>query len=104
MAAKQRIDYIDLMKGIVIMLVLMIHFDIEFGNHIDDMLLYVRMPVYIFLSGLFYSNYSSFKELVIKKTNKYIIHSYSLVYLHWFYTVLHCLMQVFLSLKVMCII
>ena len=73
MAAKQRIDYIDLMKGIVIMLVLMIHFDIEFGNHIDDMLLYVRMPVYIFLSGLFYSNYSSFKELVIKKTNKYII-------------------------------
>ncbi|MGN0214134.1 MAG: acyltransferase family protein [Muribaculaceae bacterium] len=73
MAVKQRVEYVDLMKGITIIAVLMIHCDIVFGNHIDNMLLYVRMPVYIFLSGLFYSNYSSFKELIIKKTNRYII-------------------------------
>ncbi|MGM9803879.1 MAG: acyltransferase family protein [Muribaculaceae bacterium] len=73
MALKQRVEYIDLMKGITIIAVLMIHCDIMFGNHVDNMLLYVRMPVYIFLSGLFYSNYSSFKVLIIKKINRYII-------------------------------
>lgn len=55
-----------------------------------DMLSYARIPIYIFLSGLFFSTYDSFKEFVVKKANRYIIpfcffFIISLPLLQWYY-------------------
>lgn len=73
MAEKERIEFIDLMKGITIILVVAFHYCVYASPIIDGMLLNVRMPVYIFLSGLFFSTYGSFKRLVVKKINRYIL-------------------------------
>lgn len=55
---KSRIEYIDLMKGICITLVVLIHCKISFDNeHIVNMLEHLRMPLYFFLSGLFFKKY-----------------------------------------------
>lgn len=71
---KQRIDYIDLAKGICILLVLLNH---TFGplnkTGVNTMLGCFRMPLYFFLSGLFFNNYSGFINFALKKTNKLII-------------------------------
>ena len=72
--SKQRIDYIDLMKGICITLVVIVHCDVKFPVDIlNDMLQNLRMPLYFFLSGLFFKEYNSFFEFVLKKVNKNII-------------------------------
>ena len=73
MAEKGRIEFIDLMKGITIILVVAFHFRVYASPIINDMLLNIRMPVYIFLAGLFFSTYGSFKLLVVKKINRYIL-------------------------------
>lgn len=72
--SKQRIDYIDLMKGICITLVVIVHCDVKFPVDIlNDMLQNLRMPLYFFLSGLFFKEYNSFFEFVLKKVNKNVI-------------------------------
>lgn len=74
MAAKQRIDYIDLMKGIVILLVVIGHSHLPLPEHLRNMLVYTRMPLFVFISGLFFSTYGgSFKQLLVKKANKLIV-------------------------------
>lgn len=71
---KKRIEYIDLMKGICIILVVLLHCNIQIPNEqIDIMLKNVRMPLYFFLSGMFFKEYSSFFDFVVRKTNKLII-------------------------------
>lgn len=72
--SKKRIDYIDLMKGICIILVVLLHCDIQIPyEHLDLMLRNVRMPLYFFLSGLFFKEYASFFDFTIRKINKLII-------------------------------
>ncbi len=70
MAQTQRIDFIDLAKGICIFLVVIGHcgapIDIP-GYEI------VRMPLYFILSGLFFKTYGGIKQLTIKKINKILI-------------------------------
>lgn len=66
---KPRIQFIDLAKGICILLVLIDHCGIQTGVWIN----HLRMPLYFILSGLFYKDYGSFMELVRKKTNNLII-------------------------------
>lgn len=73
MADKQRIEYIDLIKGITIVLVMYYHCPVPDDNHAMLMLGYTRIPTYVFLSGLFFSTYDSFKQFAIKKTNRYLI-------------------------------
>ncbi len=71
---KARIDYIDLMKGVCITLVVIVHCDVKFPlDIINNMLQNLRMPLYYFLTGLFFKEYSGFWEFVIRKTNKLII-------------------------------
>ncbi|MDD6210554.1 MAG: acyltransferase family protein [Bacteroidales bacterium] len=73
-AKKQRIEFIDLMKGICILMVVFGHIE----NSPDDtwfdcMLQATRMPLYFFLSGLFFKTYSGLPEFSLKKINKLII-------------------------------
>ena len=71
---KKRIEYIDLMKGVCITLVVLLHVIWTFNiDIVDNVLSNIRMPLYFFLSGLFFKKYSNFKEFAIKKTNKLII-------------------------------
>ncbi len=69
-----RIDYVDLMKGICITLVVIMHCNVMFPLEIiNNMLQNLRMPLYFFLTGLFFKEYSCFSEFIIRKTNKIII-------------------------------
>ena len=72
--SKKRIDYIDLMKGICIILVVLLHCGIQIPDkQLDLMLRNVRMPLYFFLSGLFFKEYTSFIDFTTRKFNKLII-------------------------------
>ena len=68
----KRIEYIDLAKGICIILVVFMHLVPELikGNPFFSNL---RMPLYYCLSGLFFKSYGSFKNFLIKKSDKLLI-------------------------------
>lgn len=73
---KQRIDYIDLAKGICILLVVHGHACQTFGledNIAVNVLGSFRMPLYFILSGLFFKRYAGFLDFCIRKMNKLII-------------------------------
>lgn len=73
MMEKKRIEYIDLMKGICIILVVLYHIE-AFKNipFFERSLQTFRMPLYFFLSGIFFKTYGGVKNLLIKKTNNLI--------------------------------
>ncbi len=70
-----RIDYIDLAKGFCIMLVVGVHtidfFNIDFPA--ESFFVTFRMPLYFFLSGLFFKRYEDLKGFTKRKTNKLLI-------------------------------
>ncbi len=74
---KKRIEYFDLMKGVCIVLVVISHcceeFDIKGNLHVWSMLEHLRMPLYFFLSGMFFKEYSCFIDFVVRKFNKLIV-------------------------------
>jgi len=65
-----RIEFIDLAKGICIILVVIGHCGV---NVSIPGLEIVRMPLYFILSGLFFKTYGSYINFTIKKTNKILI-------------------------------
>ncbi len=71
---RQRIEYIDIAKGFCILLVVFAHVhpattDYDIGVFFDSF----RMPLYFFLSGLFFKTYSGIDEFSLKKINNLII-------------------------------
>ena len=75
---RKRIEYFDLMKGVCIALVVISHcyeeLEIRLSNeHLWSMLEHLRMPLYFFLSGMFFKEYSCFIDFVVRKFNKLII-------------------------------
>ena len=64
---KPRIEFIDLAKGICIILVVMVHSDVE--CHLPNFQA-LRMPLYFVLSGLFFRDYGGFFNLTERKINK----------------------------------
>lgn len=69
---KIRIEFIDLAKGICILLVVMGHLVPLFNENLTFVFCF-RMPLYFCLSGLFYKDYGGLKNLTIKKANKIFI-------------------------------
>lgn len=67
---KKRLQFIDLAKGICIILVILNHFDSVFFNLPNFRAL--RMPLYFVLSGLFFKDYD-FKVFFSKKLNNIAI-------------------------------
>ncbi len=70
----QRIEYIDLAKGICIALVVFAHIypdltDYAGGLFFDSF----RMPLYFFLSGIFFKKYSGIGLFTVKKINNLLI-------------------------------
>ena len=70
----QRIDFVDLTKGVCIILVVMAHIGGAF-DQLDkhSMLSCFRMPLYFFISGIFFKPYEGLSGFIIRKTNKLII-------------------------------
>ena len=70
-----RIDFIDFAKGLCILLVVYFHAAafVSVSSGMDAMLGSFRMPLYFFLSGLFFKPYEGFRGFLIRKTNKLLI-------------------------------
>ena len=74
--SKRRIEYIDLAKGICIMLVVFHHIalqDHDLEYPLKNMLKMFRMPLYFTLSGLFFKSYSGFFEFALRKIDRLLI-------------------------------
>jgi fucose 4-O-acetylase-like acetyltransferase len=71
----ERITYIDLAKGFCIVLVIFFHSKAVLNCYypIDTFLVSFRLPLYFFLSGLFFKDYSRFIIFLKKKTNRLMI-------------------------------
>lgn len=65
---KKRIEFIDLIKGLCILMVISIHSGISEPPNFCSL----RMPLYFILSGIFFKSYDT-KTFLIKKTNNIII-------------------------------
>ena len=70
-----RITYIDLAKGFCIVLVVLFHTKGVLNVHYscDAFLASFRLPLYFFLSGLFFKDYGSFIRFIIKKVNRLLV-------------------------------
>ena len=69
-----RIDYIDLAKGLCILAVLWYHvLYCRLETPLDFALVSFRMPLYYFLSGLFFKIYKGMGDFARRKTNKLLI-------------------------------
>lgn len=73
--SKARIDFIDLAKGFCILLVVFTHCCSHLGlkTQMDVVLGSFRMPLYFFLSGLFFKMYDNFIGFIKRKINKLLI-------------------------------
>ena len=69
----KRIEYIDLAKGICIMLVVLLHVFGDMSGTVIKIMNLFRMPLYFVLSGLFFKQYEGFYSFLKKKTNKLLI-------------------------------
>lgn len=71
----KRIEYINLAKGICILLVVFnhIHKVSDAPYLLADCFKMFRMPLYFFLSGLFFKKYEGFVGFIRRKTNKLLI-------------------------------
>ena len=89
---KQRIEFIDLAKGICIILVVLFHICSYYNVSLPASHFFraFRMPLYFFLSGFFFKTYSGIGEFIKKKTNKL------LVPFVFFYLTLSVLLSIFL--------
>lgn len=74
-STRPRVDYIDLAKGFCILLVIIFHLTETYKypcvfNNVGKVF---RMPLYFFLSGLFFKTYSGIWDFIKRKINKLLI-------------------------------
>lgn len=74
---KPRLHYIDFMKGLCIILIVIHHenehiFDL-LGNHFNYTLESFRMPMYYFISGIFFKRYDGLGDFVRRKVNNIVV-------------------------------
>lgn len=67
---KKRIEFIDLAKGVCIIMVVLVHCGVDIPITGFGML---RMPLYFMLSGLFFRDYGGVLQHTCKKINKILI-------------------------------
>lgn len=77
---RQRIDYIDLMKGVCITLIVFYHSDVygvRMFEHacpvVSDMLRNVQLPMFFFLAGLFFSTGEGLGDFLARKVQKLLV-------------------------------
>ena len=66
----KRIEFIDLAKGVCILLVVLQHI----GLNVNPLgMVSMRIPLYFVLSGLFFKDYGGLREFVVKKLNRLLL-------------------------------
>lgn len=71
---KARLPYIDFMKGMCIILIVGGHvYPDLYPGRIDSMLQSFRVPLYYFLSGLFFKSYGGFGDFTRRKVNNILV-------------------------------
>ncbi len=72
---KERIEYIDLAKGLCIMLVVFYHASgiLNCTYCLSPFLDSFRLPLYFVLAGLFFRDYGSVRMFLLKKTNRLLV-------------------------------
>lgn len=74
---KKRLPFIDLMKGLCIILIVIGHVDTALftalGDNADRMFQTFRVPMYYFVSGIFFKQYGGFFDFARKKVNNILI-------------------------------
>lgn len=78
---QQRLEFIDLAKGIGMIMVIYLHVTINYsnkiniyaGSHWDIFVHSMFMPIFFILSGLFFSIKEPFKEWIVKKAKRLLI-------------------------------
>ncbi|MBD5232775.1 MAG: acyltransferase family protein [Bacteroidales bacterium] len=76
---KPRIEFIDLAKGVCIILVVVFH--AGFAHKVPAMNA-MRMPLYFILSGLFFKDYGGLVQLLHKKCNKILVPFFFFTFLY----------------------
>ena len=90
MEKKNRLVYVDFMKGFCILLIVAFHIDNDiFPLRINLMLQSFRIPMYYFLSGMFFKQYDGFVDFVRRKTNNIVV---PYVFFMLLTCVVHCVM------------
>ena len=76
---KQRIEYIDLAKGICIFLVVLFHelCYYQICSTLYMVLGFIVNPLFFILSGIFFNKYDGFVDFAIRKTNKILVPFFS---------------------------
>ena len=94
METRERLGYIDFMKGFCILIIVAFHINNEIYPHkLNLMLQSFRIPLYYFLSGLFFKQYSGFVEFFRRKFNNIIVP-------YFFFMLLTCSIHCVLTLGV----
>ncbi len=70
---KERIPFIDIMKGVCITMIVAVHIGGVINEEVKIVFQSFRVPMYYFLSGLFFKRYDGFMQFIIKKANNIII-------------------------------
>jgi fucose 4-O-acetylase-like acetyltransferase len=71
---RSRIDFVDLVKGLCIILIVMSHVAGAFDKlDYHNMISCFRIPLYFFISGIFFKSYEGFVGFLIRKVNKLLI-------------------------------
>ena len=85
----RRIDFVDLTKGVCIILVVMAHVGGAFEQlDTNSMLSCFRMPLYFFISGVFFKSYEGLLGFILRKQIDY---SFSFLLSKCISNEIHCL-------------
>lgn len=73
--ASKRIQYIDLAKGLCITLLVLYHVFIHQDDvpQVNRTLMVFLLPLFFFLSGLFFKEYENFWDFILRRVNKLLI-------------------------------
>lgn len=70
---QKRIEFVDLAKGITILIIALTHTYGDSGGRALEILSIFKVPTFFALSGLFFSTYDSFNTFIKKKINQLVI-------------------------------
>ena len=70
---QKRIEFVDLAKGITILIIALTHTYGDSGGFALEILSIFKVPTFFALSGLFFSTYDSFNTFIRKKINQLVI-------------------------------
>lgn len=74
MEQKKRFLYIDALRGLCMILIIVLHSHLTIINYnINKMMVNMELPLFFFVSGFFFNRYGCFREFLVKKVNQLVV-------------------------------